>query len=242
MYPFAHAWPSYQSLYRAVATQLPWLPAELETTGDVHGTWEQPDVIVGQACGYPAAALVRDKIQVFGAFELSLEHAVGHRYRSILLARRPGQPHEFSQAKAAANSVESLSGYLSLTVAIHGLGARVHEPVVFTGAHRASVRALSDGDVDIAAIDGLSLRHLLTEDPTLLDALHAVGVGPLIPTPALYTTVDLPPDRVAALQAAFARAVEDPALAPVLARLHISGFRSLTMADYDETLDLVRSS
>lgn len=238
MYPFPHLWPSYQRLYGAVASRLPWLPSEVEATDDVHASWQEPDVVVGQACGYPAAVLLRDKIQVFGAFHYDVPHAEGPRYRSVLVARRPGRPADFADALAAANSPESLSGYVSLTAAIHGAGAVWHEPVIFTGSHRASLEAAVRGEAEIASIDGVSLMHFLTENPLVLEGLHRVGVGPLVPTLPLYTSVDVGASRVAALQAAFAEAVHDPELAADCRTLRINGFSSLVLADYDDVAGL----
>jgi ABC-type phosphate/phosphonate transport system substrate-binding protein len=242
MYPFPAAWPAYQEFWAALARRVSWLPPEVESTDDVHGTWERGDVVFGQVCGYPAAAYLRDKLQIVGAFAHDVNHAEGHRYRSVLVANRPGSASSFTSALAAANSEESLSGYVSLTVALYGPGAIGHQPILFTGSHRESLAALRRGEVEIASIDGLTLTYLIEEDATALDGLHVIGIGPLIPSPALYTSVDLPPERVAELRQGLADTTTDPSLRSVIARLHITGFVPLDMSDYDNVLDLIAPS
>jgi ABC-type phosphate/phosphonate transport system substrate-binding protein len=242
MYPFPAAWPAYQQFWAALAQRVTWLPATVESTDDVHGTWERGDVAFGQVCGYPAAAYLRDKLQIVGAFTHDVNYAEGHRYRSVLVANRPGSASSFTSALAAANSEESLSGYVSLTVALHGPGAVGHKPIRFTGSHRESLAAVRRGDVEIASIDGLTLTHLVEEDATALDGLHVIGTGPLIPSPALYTSVNLPPVQVAELRQGLAETTADPSLRRVLARLHITGFVALDMSDYDTVLDLIAPS
>jgi ABC-type phosphate/phosphonate transport system substrate-binding protein len=242
MYPFASVWPSYQALWRVVAERIEWLPRELESTDDVHGTWVDPNVVVGQICGWPAAVPYRATVQVFGAFAHDVPNAVGHRYRSTLVATRPGVAADFAGAPAVANSVESLSGYVSLLAALHGIGTNAadHE-VVFSGAHANSIAMLRRGEGEVAAIDTISLHHMLAEDPHALDGLHRVGAGPLVPTPPLYTPLATSPERVAELRAAFASAVVDDRLAEALKRLRIVGFSPLTSNDYDEVVPLVQA-
>jgi ABC-type phosphate/phosphonate transport system substrate-binding protein len=241
MYPFASVWPSYQKLWRVVAEQVDWLPRELEPTDDVHGTWADPDVVVGQICGWPAAVPYRSTVQVFGAFAYDVPHAVGHRYRSTLISTRPGCVADFVGATAVANSVESLSGYVSLLASLHGVGARASDhTVLLSGAHVSSIAMLRRGEGEVAAIDTISLCHILAEDPDAMDGLYRVGVGPLVPTPPLYTPLGTSAERVTELQAAFAAAVADARLAAALDRLRIVGFSPLSMNDYDEVVSLVQ--
>jgi ABC-type phosphate/phosphonate transport system substrate-binding protein len=239
MYPFASIWPAYQRLWRGVAQRVSWLPAEVESTDDVHATWANPDVVVGQICGWPAAVPFRTTLQVFGAFAYDVPHGVGHRYRSTLVATRPGAAADFRQARSIANGPESLSGFVSLLAGLHGVGTSSNHPVTYSGAHVLSLAALRRGEADVAAIDTISLHHILRENPHALDGLHRVGLGPLIPSPPLYTAVATSADRVADLRRGFAEAVADPALADALASLRITGFVPLTSDDYDEVVGLV---
>jgi ABC-type phosphate/phosphonate transport system substrate-binding protein len=240
MYPFPAAWPAYQQFWESLARRVSWLPRVVESTNDVHGTWQRSDVVFGQVCGYPAAANLRDKLQIVGAFTHDVTYAESHRYRSVLVANRPGSAESFASSLAAANSRDSLSGYVSLTVGLRGRGAAGHEPMLFTGSHRESLAAVRRGDVEIASIDGITLTHLVEENPAALDGLHIIGPGPLIPSPALYTSVGLPPDRLAELRHGLAETTTDPSLRHVLARLHITGFVALDMSEYNTVLDLIQ--
>jgi ABC-type phosphate/phosphonate transport system substrate-binding protein len=231
MYPFEPLRPAWEELWGAVHAHAPWTPSTLTWDGTVHERWADPACVVGHACGWPVATTLRSSVTVVGAFTLALPEAEGHRYRSVFVASRPGPLTSFVTADTtlAANSDDSLSGWVSLQIATVGTDRPWPGPIDWTGSHLESVRAVRAGRAGLASIDELTWAHIRRLQPELVDRLHAVGRGPWIPNPAVITRSG----RVDELRRAFAAALEDPATRGPRATLLLTGFVPLDVAEYD---------
>jgi ABC-type phosphate/phosphonate transport system substrate-binding protein len=242
MYPFESVAWAWDELWRAVQARVAWLPAALTRSGDVHARWYDPDCLVTHICGAPFAALHHGDMRLIGAFDLDIAEAEapGH-YRSVLLSPVDGPLPELLAARphAVANSADSLSGWLSLLAATVGAGEPWPGEVTFTSAHLDSVRALAGGTADIAAVDPWSLTFIAAEEPDAVAPLHRVGLGPLVPTPAIAVRKSLDAAHAAAVREAFVDALTDPATAAARAALRITGFADNTLDDYRSTLRLI---
>jgi ABC-type phosphate/phosphonate transport system substrate-binding protein len=240
MYPFEHVRDAWDGLWRAVQPHVPWAPPELTWSGDVHERWGDPDCLVSHTCGWPLAAAHAHELVPVGAFSLAIPEAEGHCYRSTLIARRAGRAADFARpdVHAVANSADSLSGWVSLLHATVGPTGTWPGTVTYTSAHHDSLRLLRSGDADLASIDSLTLTYLRAVEPDLLDGLHVVGHGPLVPSPAITVRAGTPAARITELRAAFAAAVADRALADVVQRLFVAGFVALELDAYLPVLEL----
>ncbi len=118
---------------------------------DVGALWRDPDLIVSQTCGWPVVTSLAGAVRVVGAFAYRTPRWHGRSYASVLVARRPGEAADFCGGRAAVNSLDSLSGWISL---VWALGRWPADPVI-TGAHLGSLEALQAGTADVAAIDAL---------------------------------------------------------------------------------------
>lgn len=239
MYPFpSFAW-AWDELWAAVHERTPWTPERLTHSSDPHADWQDDDCIVTQVCAWPFATRHREEMNVIGAFELDLADAEpGGHYRAVLLS-----PHDHDltigpDTHAVANSVDSLSGWVSLLAATLGPGAVWPGSVTLTSAHYDSVRALAKGEADLGSIDSWSVSFIEAEAPDLLAGLRRVGVGPAVPTPAIAARGSLELGLVDELRDAFAEAIADPATATARDALHIDGFVRLTLDDYLAVLPL----
>ena len=230
MYPFAPLRLAWEELWAAVQPRAPWAPAQLRWDGRVQDHWTDPACVASHACGWPVATMLRSTVAVAGAFALALPEAEGHRYRSVFVARRPGSLASFvgSETTVAANSEDSLSGWVSLRAATVGVGRPWPGPIRWTGAHLHSVRAVRAGEADLASIDELTWAHLRRLEPVVIDGLHVVGRGPWIPSPAIVTR----DDRVDVLRLAFKEAMADPATTAARATLLLAGFVELDDDEY----------
>lgn len=239
MYPFASVRWAWDALWTAVSDRVAWAPTALDHSGDVHAAWSDPDVIVNHVCGWPFAALHRDTMHLVGAFDLELpdEPSVGTaRYRSVLVTTDPQATIEdLIGQRAAINSVDSLSGSLSLLSATVGTGKRWPGILIETSSHINSISALIAGDADIACIDAWTLALLNDTEPALTAELRRLGFGPVIPTPAITVRDQT---RVAELAAAFAASLADPATVDARRALHIRGWHEPDIATYEATLAL----
>lgn len=240
MYPFdSVAW-AWDALWEVVHSHARWTPPTLTRSGDVHARWVDPQCVVTQVCGFPLAARHAKDFRVVGAFELSIAEAAGHSYRSVLLSttNRPLAELASPTTHAVANRSDSLSGWVSLVAATVGPTGRWPGRATFTSAHVESLRVLRRGQADLAALDSWSLAFIERDEPDLLTGLHRVGLGPLVPTPAITTRVSVDDADHAVLAHAFREAVVDRSIGDALAALHITGFAPLTIDDYLPTLAL----
>ena len=240
MYPFESVRWAWESLWERVARRVDWAPSTLADAGDVHAQWEDPECVVNHVCGWPLARWYSESHRVVGAFSLTIPESHGHRYRSTLVS-----PHDVELAgliapdvRAVANSVDSLSGWISLLHATVG----EHDPwpgeVAFSGAHVESLRALADGEGDIACIDSWTLALLAREEPALVEGLHRLALGPWIPSPAVTVRSDVSADEAGRLAQAFVAVLADVGSAEIRDALFVEGFVPLTIDDYRPVLDL----
>jgi ABC-type phosphate/phosphonate transport system substrate-binding protein len=240
MYPFTSARWAWDELWAAVHERAPWTPALLAHSGDAQARWTDPACVVNQVCGYPLARDHADRHAVVGTFSLTIPEAVGHRYRSVLLAGRPAPLDDLvaRTTRAVANSAASLSGWISFLHATVGPAGAWPGEVTFTSAHVESIRALAAGRGDVACIDSWTLSFVEAEQPDLLAGLHRVGLGPLVPSPAVTLHAALGDGLRDELANAFADAITDPELAPATSALRIDGFVRTTIDEYRTTLTL----
>lgn len=240
MYPFQTLRPAWERLWSAVHERAPWTPASLRWDGDVRGHWVDPDCCVAQACGWPVATTLRGQVEVVGAFALALGDADGHRYRSVILANRPGALADIVSTKhtAAANGRDSLSGWVSLLAVAVAAGGTWPGPVRWTDGHVASMRALQDGRADVMSVDQLTLAYVRRDDPDLVDGLYEIGRGPWVPSLPVVVRAGTPDAHVGDLRRAFAAALADPILGPARDDLLIEGFVALDETAYDPVVAL----
>jgi ABC-type phosphate/phosphonate transport system substrate-binding protein len=244
MYPFESVRWAWDALWAAVHDRVAWLPAELAHSGDVHARWADPDCLVNHVCGWPLARWFADEHRVLGAFSLTIPEADGHRYRTSLVS-----PHDVALADliaadvhAVANSVDSLSGWISLLSATVGEHDAWPGEVTFTGAHVESLRALAGGEADLASIDSWSLALIEPEQPELVTGLVRLGLGPWIPSPAITVRATVPVDEAEQLAQALVDVLADESSASIRQALVIDGFVRLTIDDYRPVLGLRSTS
>ena len=240
MYPFASVRWAWDALWAALA-RAGRLAARLRSahSGDVHARWADPDCPVNHVCGWPLARWHADDHRVLGAFSLTIPEADGHRYRSTLVS-----PHDVALAdliaadvRVVANSVDSLSGWISLLNATVGEHDALPGEVTFSGAHVESLRTLAEGEARPC------LRRLVepgTDRARAARARRAACTGSASvrgsrarPSPFATTVPIADGERLAE---ALVDVLADDASAPIREALLIDGFVRLTIDDYRPVL------
>ena len=186
------------------------------------------DLLIGQTCGWPLVTDLASSVRVVGTFDYDVDGAVNGTYCSVLVSNTPASLEEIvhrSGLIVAANSADSLSGWISLQSAAASHGVRF-EIVEWTGSHAASVELLRHGGADLAAIDSVSWSFLDTT------GLTVIGHGPRIPCLPLVTALTSSDEVVAELRQGFAAAVVNPSMVSTCASLRIRGFLERELADY----------
>ncbi len=244
MYPLAEVRWAFDELWRGVAAALDWVPSALDWELELPAVWEDPELVVGQTCGWPLVTHLRDRVRVLGTFAPGLPDDAGsdatgtapHCYRSVLVAREPAALGAFASRTAAVNGPDSLSGWVSLVAAVVGPGGTWPGSVRWTGAHLESLREVRDGAADVASIDAVTFELARRHRPALVEGLVVVGRGPAVPALPLVTVADRSDAAVAELQAALAGAVR---AAPAAAEAAcVAAFVPLAFADYEPLLEL----
>jgi ABC-type phosphate/phosphonate transport system substrate-binding protein len=234
MYPFGLLDDAYDALWDGVHRVASWTPQRLDRTVDLHESWLAPEMVATQTCGWPLATRLAHRVRVVGAFRHTHPEAEGAGYRSVIVAREARrEPADFAGEAAAVNSSDSLSGWVSLLAAVGGPQSVWIGQVRWTGAHVASLQALQGGQAMVASIDSVSLAHVRRFEPELLNGLHIVGNGPLVPSLPLITSLTTTDQQLVALREGFAAAAAD-----ARPELLIEGFHPLELDDYLPLLDL----
>ena len=250
MYPLEPLREAWDHLYTRVARSVNGSPDGLRWDLDVHATWLDPQLVLGMTCGWPLVTQLIGRVRVLGTFAYELDGEVGHTYRSVIVAREGTPIRDRSATPAedddeddgvrptlAFNSLDSLSGYVSMLATLPQGAAGWHGSVIETGAHTASIDAVRDGGADVASIDALTWAYLARDSPERLSGLTVVDRGPVVPHLPLIANVSATDEMVDEWRAAFATAVRDPELAPTLDRLLIRGFVALDAGDYQLALE-----
>jgi ABC-type phosphate/phosphonate transport system substrate-binding protein len=230
MYDLAEVQPAAAALWSEVSGRLRDagvndVPSSLRWGGNLYAdNWLHPQLMLSQACGWPVVDRLAGLVAVVGAFTYGVSDATAH-YRSLLVTRSDDAERPLAGRRAAVNSYDSLSGWISLQAAVQPLG-----PIVTTGAHLESVRAVATGRADLACIDAVTWALLARYRPSVVSPLAVVGRGPVIPCVPLITSPTLDPG-VDRLRTALTGLSSDG--------LGITGFVPLDESDYVTVRDLV---
>lgn len=205
-------------------------PDGLSRDRPLRDIWADPALLLAQTCGLPFRRGLCGGAVYVATPAYDLPDCPPGWYRSVLVARAPAAPGSLLRwrgARLAVNDAESQSGHAApqTLAALHGF--RFAE-LVFTGAHRASARAVAEGRADIAALDAVSWAMIRRWDPFAADL---VAVARSLPGPGL-PLIAAPGRPVATLAGAVAAAIGalDPAdrdalLLAGLARLDPAAYR-----------------
>jgi ABC-type phosphate/phosphonate transport system substrate-binding protein len=140
-----------------------------------------------------------------------------------------------AEHRAAVNSIDSLSGHISLLAAFN-VGMQWPGDSLLTGSHVASIEAVRSGSADVAAIDGMTWAYRQREAPEALAGLRVIGHGPLVPCLPLIVPASTTRAEISLWRNAFAAAIADPQLDRALRQLMIRDFVPLDSSDYASAL------
>jgi ABC-type phosphate/phosphonate transport system substrate-binding protein len=210
-------------------------------------TWRDPRLLFGQACQYPLASAWHDAVQLLAIPAYTAPGCDGSRYRSAVIVKAEDPAlrlEDLRGRRCAVNERDSNSGSNLLRAAIAPLAerGRFFASVVLTGGHLASVRAVAQGPADVAAIDCVSYAHIQRFSPELTARLRILDWTASSPGLPYVTARACDASIVAALRAALALVLADPALASVRAALLLAGIDFTVDEDYVEVRRLERDA
>jgi ABC-type phosphate/phosphonate transport system substrate-binding protein len=196
-------------------------PETLQRPEDQLAAWLSPDLLIGETCTYPLATELDGKVRYVAT---PVHHATGcgcGSYRSAIVRRKPGAdvavpaeagPQITAEAisgKQAANSDDSLSGYVALQrdASSLGLDLPAASDVLWTGSHRGSIRAVANGDADFAAIDCVTWKMALEHEPASA-SLHVAGWTAARPGLPLITSLAFDDEAFERIRSAVLAAID----------------------------------
>jgi ABC-type phosphate/phosphonate transport system substrate-binding protein len=229
MYDFTYIRGATDGFWRAMGVKLG-VEGGLDRSGDFRAQWQSPDLIFGQACGYPLTHELRGKVKYVATPHYEADGCEGALYRSLVFAREPVSVAALRGKVAAVNSPDSMSGMLALkaVIARYCEGQRFFASTVWTGSHIASLQALQDGIADVCAIDCVTVAHVKRSTPQLLQGLHEIARSPLVPGLPFISNGDAEPVR-RALQHVF----NDPSADEMRRSLLFKGYSVLPTDAYE---------
>ncbi|RYH08915.1 phosphate/phosphite/phosphonate ABC transporter substrate-binding protein [Tropicimonas sp. IMCC6043] len=200
-------------------------PDALRRGGDHFAEWQDPELLLGQACCLPFRTTLDARVGLIGTIDYGLPDIPSGYYVSAFVARRSDPRNslaEFAGATLAFNESHSHSGWGTACAAPVHFGRLIE-----TGSHRNSCLAIAEDRAEIGAIDAISLRLLSSHSDVAAD-LKIVGWSAPQPGQALITAYQ---DRVPALRSAIETGIAT--LAPAnRSALGIRGFVRIDSAAY----------
>ncbi|GJM37247.1 MAG: hypothetical protein DHS20C19_06140 [Acidimicrobiales bacterium] len=159
------------------------LQAPLRALGIDLGAADEDDADVLFACGL----LTREWIAAGRPFDAVAAPVLPGEsapvYRSVVITRDdgPGDLATAQEATLAVNEYGSWSGWHGYVDDLRTNGLPVPERRVVTGGHRSSVRAVRDGQADVAAVDSSLWRWLPGDERSLVRVIHETADWPAPP-------------------------------------------------------------
>ncbi len=223
-------------------------PERLTRERAVEETWEAPNLLFGQTCGYPLMRELHDKLALIATPVYTFDGCEGANHCSFLAVRVDDECDnlaDFRGARTAINGWGSDTGMNLLRAAIAKVAdgkSPFFSEVAVSGSHRQSLERVANGEADIAAIDCVSYALIAAEQPGLVAGVRILGQTPSSPNLPFVAAATLAPELRAAVGVALAAALADPALAADRDRLGWIGCKSLTLEDYEAVLDHERQA
>jgi len=230
MYDRSETRAANDALWSEVRTHLGFGPDTLDRDSHYADHWSAPGLVLGQICNLPYRAKYRDHVSLLGCGDHRLTDTPAGYYHSVFVVRQSDAARGLAPAtlgRFAYNDVLSQSGWGAPSLRIAEQGLQFHS-TLRTGAHIDSVRAIANGDADLAAIDAVTWRHLQRWAPEARK-LAVIGRTGLSPAQTFVTAKTNDP---APLREALSHAIGT--LAPHHAdALSLYGFVTLPARAYD---------
>jgi ABC-type phosphate/phosphonate transport system substrate-binding protein len=160
-------------------------PDRLTRTDDPEALWLSPDLLLGETCTYPLETVLRRRVRYVATPIHDAPGCGAGTYRSLIVAQGRGDdlappvnagsilPTSL-EGPLAANAPESMSGFVALQRDMARAGRAMPSDVLWTGSHRASIRAVAGGTARLAAIDCVTWQIARDHEPAA-DKVHVIG-------------------------------------------------------------------
>lgn len=185
-------------------------PKRLTRHNDLDALWRAPDLLLGETCSYPLETSLRDDVK-YVATPIHNAPGTGEgTYRSVIIAQGSGEDRPVPTTMAAdlpdadfkslaSNGPQSMSGFVALSRDMDAADRTMPAETVWTGSHRASIRAVASGKADIAAIDCVSFELARHYEPAVT-GVRIIGWTAQRPGLPLITSAAMATDQIARIR------------------------------------------
>ena len=150
--------------------------------------WKSPGLLLAQTCGLPYVSDLAGDTRLIATPTYDLPDCGDGMYCSRIVVRRdhPAEKmDDLTNTVAAINGRNSQSGFAALAAVTPGWNPHeFYQCLTPTGSHLASLRAVADGNADVAAIDAVSFALAKQHYPDLINTLRILISSPETPRPA----------------------------------------------------------
>ena len=234
-------WAELRASLRAAGTAD--VPERLDRSRPVRAIWRDPELLLGQTCGYPLLTELADAVRLVATPAYGFPGCDGVLHRSFVVVRTDDPARSVAAMRGrrcAINGRDSNTGMNVLRALLAPLAGRrpFFTSVIETGAHLDSLRAVQAGRADLAAIDCVTYGLAARRQPALLHGVRILAETAATPGLPFVTAVGTSAADLAALRSALAEAAGGPAAAA----LGWSGIEIPDVADYASIAALEREA
>lgn len=223
------------------------VPVALDRGRPLDAIWSDPALLLAQCCGYPLATRYRGRLRYVATPCYAAPGCSGASYRSRIVVRADDPAESLGALRgrrAAINERQSNSGMNLFRSAVAPLagGAPFFAGVVETGSHGASLRAVDEGEADVAAIDAVSFAHLARAVPARSARVRTIGWTEASPGLPYVTSIATPDRQVRLLRRVLGDVMRGAEALPMRDALLLAGIQRLPSRDYDRLLTVERAA
>ncbi len=206
-------------------------------------TWEMDNLLFSQTCGYPYTHGGSNHLRLVATPCFDIDGCDGPNYQSFLLCRKDAVQNtvsDFRGSRAAINDLRSQSGYSALRAVIAPLadGKMFFKQVITSGGHRFSMDMVSQGEVDLCAVDAVCFALAARYVPDMIRPLKIIARSPMAPMLPYVSARQTSGPVMRKMRTGLIKALRDPELDAARQALFLSGAEVLTDADYQRILDI----
>lgn len=244
-YDFSELQPHNDELWQRIARGLrerglDGVPGDLDRATPYTEQWSSRGLLLGQACGYDALLTQRHQLRIVATPCFGFAGCTGSNYSSVVVVRKSSSVHtleELAGTRCVINTPTSHSGMNVLRALVAPLAnaGRFFRSVQISGAHEHSLRMLTRGDADVAAIDCITYGLLARHRVGATDELRIIHRTRQVPAPPFVTHRSTSERTVAALREALADALPHTGLS-------LLGIEKLELAEYRPIVEIAQQA
>lgn len=240
--PLRNAWQALFDEFLKIYKQEEYVQSTIRFDSEFSGL-RDPDLMIGYTCGYPLMRFLRDDLVPICVPVFDLPGCQGKFYSSHIIVPTESNIQSLSDCKglvAAINGRDSNSGMnvFRHAIALQEGSKPFFTEVLETGSHHQSVVAISSNQAQVATIDCVSYALIKDQWPDLVKKVRGIGFteqtcGLPFVVPVASAELIKPEMMVDALNTSLSNLAESERN-----RLHLTGFESVNMEDYQNIIEL----